>query len=170
MNPLMLGVCLITASQTLKTASPNVQIVKKRVAEVQTLLQTSNYPAFKLWMEANTTPDFTFRDAQGALVSRNTIVSQMKTSILETAKVLSWTDKISNVSDHTDHVSCTVKAHQDLLIKDHRRIVEDSLAVQTWKIVNGKPKLQSIVTTKFKAIQNGKTVLKFGISPGETFP
>jgi hypothetical protein len=140
--------------------------LKARYASVNQAIQSLSYPKFKTWMESNAASDFSLRAGDG--ISATLAMTRNEFLVLKAVK--SSTFRLSNLSIHPDHLSCSIKTHLDAVTKDGSRIVEDTLAVDTWHKAKDSWKLVSVVTTKDKFSANGKTVRSFGLSRGEVFP
>ncbi len=137
-------------------------MLKSRYAALNKAIQTINFPAFKQWLADNATSDFFMRSGSGSIDTLSETLSSMKNQFLVLKAVKASTFSIGNLSLHPKQISCSIKSHLDALTKDNRHLVQDSVAVDTWRLVNGKWKLYSLVTTRSKVTVNGKPLQMIG--------
>lgn len=154
-GPLIVLIALVQPNLDLPKARA---MLENRYAALSKAFQKVSYPAFHQWMADNAGPNFFFRTGTGQIYATSETLTSMKTEFLVLKSVQASTYKLGNFSIHPDHISCSVKNHLEAMTKDKRRLVSDSLAVDIWKRVNGKWKLESLVITKERNTVNGKAL------------
>jgi hypothetical protein len=161
---------LLLHQTTLGVYKQDVSMLERRYATLNSAIASDSKAGIVKWLHENLAPDFFMRSANGDQFSMATTSKMMEGEMAVINSVKTSKSKVGNVSIHPDHISCSVKTHLDATTKDGKRIVEDSLAVDTWKPLNQKWKLVSIVTTKDRVKVNGRIVRVMGLKPGEAFP
>jgi hypothetical protein len=167
----MVALSGIGAGQVKHSAtSDRMALLRARYESLNQAMLAASTGKFSAWMTKYAAPDFSLRSSDGNIAGAAATLSLMRSEFLVIKAVKASTFKLTNLSVHPDHTSCTIQTHLSAVTKDGTRIVEDTVAVDTWRLVHSDLKLATVVTTKDKLSANGKVVRATGIRPGEAFP
>lgn len=132
--------------------SPVQQILTKRYLEFNKLYVSLDAAGIKKWLALNTTPSFFNRPGDGSTMDAKETASWMAGQFRQLASAHSDV-QLGNFGIHSDHASCSITSHMIYVLKNGTKFKADSVAVDTWQLVNGAWKLAGIVTTVQKATQ-----------------
>jgi hypothetical protein len=136
--------------QTGPKVNPVQQILTKRYLEFNKLYVSLDGAGIKKWLVLNTTPSFFNRPGDGSTMD----AKETATWLAGQFKQLSSAHadiQLGNFGIHPNHASCSITSHVSYVLKSGAKFKVDSVAVDTWQLVNGMWKLSGIVTTVQKA-------------------
>ena len=126
---------------------PAKAVIEKRYSELTRAVKSLDGEKVGAWLKGNAAPGFFYRTPSGRSYTAQGMEQFLTGEFATTRAVLRTDSRLTNFSFHPKQVFCTVSSHLVVLLAHDRKVVSDSIAVDTWVLSKGAWKILSIVET-----------------------